>query len=247
MRRLSLALCGLALSLGCSGPNSTGALWAQQNLEREAALFRLSDAQRAEQATAFEQSLADALLASERARLEADLASCPSAPQPLGVSPGDKVRDVIRLHAQGDAARLDGVAQLALADWRLRRAAETSNIQFCAGARAALSGQTAGATSDLLSGLPTATVTRDPSQTATTLAMDPPSVALSQYALGYVDAVQAPAPLPHYLALVYGGFLVAPNPPMDAESAASMVDAAAPAYPEWEPDGLYAALRVNQA
>jgi len=71
-------------------------------------------------------------------------------------------------------------------------------------------------------------------------------VALSNYALGYVDTVQAMAPLPHYLAAVYGGGLVlgpAKAPALNgAETPESLVDRFAPAYPEWEPDGLYAAL-----
>src|SRR5712692_1383058 len=135
--RLSVMLCSVALAVtGCVGPRTTGALWAQQNLEREAALFRLSDAQRADQAQAFEQSLADEALASERSRLETELLTCPAMRQPLGVSPGDKVRDTVRLRAQGDPARLDEVARLALADWRLRRATATGNAAYCEAARA---------------------------------------------------------------------------------------------------------------
>src|SRR5438445_10136383 len=107
--RLSFALCGLLLVAGCTGLHSTGALWVQQNLEQEAALFKLSDAQRADQAHIFEQALADEALASERSRLEHKLATCPGARQPLGVSPGDQVRDVIRIRAQADTARLEGV------------------------------------------------------------------------------------------------------------------------------------------
>ena len=51
------------------------------------------------------------------------------------------------------------------------------------------------------------------------------------------------APLPQYLAWVYGGTLLTEAQPVDAETAAAGVDAQAPAYPEWEPDALYAALR----
>jgi hypothetical protein len=243
MRRLSLVVCGVAMMAGCTGPQTTGALWAQQNLEREAVLFRLSDAQRAEQAAQYEQSVADEALASERSRIENELAACPGARQPLAVSPGDTVRDGLRLHAQGDATRLTSVAQLALADWRLRRAAVTGDPSFCEAARTALAGAASPATSDLLSGLPAATVMRNPGDTETPFDADASSVILSQYALGYLDAVRAPAPLPHYLALVYGGFVVTANPPTDAETSATAVDMAAPAYPEWEPDALYAALR----
>jgi hypothetical protein len=67
---------------------------------------------------------------------------------------------------------------------------------------------------------------------------------VSNYALGYLDTVQAPSPLPQYLAAVYGGSLQAlPYAPLDAETAQTAVDRAAPAYPQWEPDALYAALR----
>ena len=71
----------------------------------------------------------------------------------------------------------------------------------------------------------------------------PASVALSTYALGYVDTVQAMAPLPQYLAAVYGGGLVlgtATAPALNgAETPESLVDRFAPAYPDWEPDALY--------
>jgi hypothetical protein len=68
--------------------------------------------------------------------------------------------------------------------------------------------------------------------------------ALSNYALGYVETLQAAAPLPQYLALVYGGSVVdsGDSAGMDSESAAMLVDEQAGAYPEWEPDALYAAL-----
>jgi hypothetical protein len=72
---------------------------------------------------------------------------------------------------------------------------------------------------------------------------------LSSYALGSIDVVHAAAPLPQYLALVYGGFLsTAADAPaaVDAETAAATVDRDAPAYPDWEPDALYAALRGGQ-
>jgi hypothetical protein len=243
MRSLRLALCAMLLCVGCAGSHTTGALWAQQNLEQEAVLFKLSDAQRAAQAVTFEQTLADSLLTAERSRLEALVAVCPGSPQPLSVSPGDRVRDAIRLHAHGDEARLASAAELALADWRLRRAASTSVAQFCAAARSAMNGETPGGTSDVLARLPVATVTRDPRQVAIAATSDSAETALSDYALGYVDVVQAPSPLPQYLALVYGGYLVSESRSMSLETAARAVDDAAPAYPEWEPDALYAALR----
>src|SRR5438270_326383 len=97
--RLLLGL-GCLLLAGCSGPHSTGGLWAQENLEREAALFRLTDAQRAEGASAFELSVADESLAAERSRVEAALSDCPGDRRALAISSGDKVRDTVRLPAQ---------------------------------------------------------------------------------------------------------------------------------------------------
>jgi hypothetical protein len=75
---------------------------------------------------------------------------------------------------------------------------------------------------------------------------DPPLVALSKYAMGYVDTVHAAAPLPQYIALVYGGVLLLPRdspPGLDEATAATMVDHEATAFRDWEPDALYAALR----
>jgi hypothetical protein len=251
--RLWLLTCCLALGVGCAGPHSTGALWAQQNLEQEGALFRLSDEQRADGARAYEIGLADESLKSERARLADELQVCPGPSQPLSVSMGDRVRDTIRLRVLGDPSRGAMVAQLALADWRLRRARATGNSQFCDSAQATLAGdpsqtQPPAGETLVLSSLPMATVSRGQHQTATPLASaEPASVVLSQYALGYVDAVRAAAPLPQYLALVYGGYVLdvrlASSTVASDESAVDLVDRYASAYPEWEPDALYAALR----
>ena len=253
--RLSVVL-GCLLLVGCTGPHSAGALWAQQNLEQETALYRLSAAQRADRVLAFELGLADESLAAERARIEAGLLACPGPGgdrQPLALSVGDRPRDIVRIRAQDDPGRLASISQIALADWRLRRARATGQASFCDDARQALSGVrgegsgiSTGAEADLLDGLGTATVTRDQLHGAVADQAWPASVALSSYALGYVDTVQAMAPLPHYLAAVYGGGLVlgtATAPALNgAETPESLVDRFAPAYPEWEPDGLYAAL-----
>ncbi|MGI9147249.1 MAG: hypothetical protein ACR2IK_11955 [Chloroflexota bacterium] len=252
--RVLVAL-GCLLLVGCTGPHSTGALWAQQNLEQETALFRLSDAQRADRARAFELSLADETLASERARIESGLQDCPASvgqPRSLAVSVGDRARDALRIRAQADPVRLNSLALVALADWRLRRARATGDAQFCADARQALAGPAISdfkaadteALTDLLTGLGTATVTRDPRLGSVADEAWPPSVALSNYALGLVDTVQARAPLPQYLAAVYGGELLGPSvaPALQGETPESVVDRLAPAYPEWEPDALYAAI-----
>jgi len=239
----------VALSAGCAGPRSTGALWAQQNVEREAALFRLSDAQRVEQAHMFELGLADEEIATERARLGIELQACPGPVQAFAPSANNAVRDGIRIRAQGDATRLTAVAQVALADWRIRRAHSTGQTRFCDDARAALAGATSfgePSSSELLTRLPRATVTRDPRRATAAPDAAAPAETLSNYALGYVDAVTAAAPLPQYLGLVYGGFVYpsGPAPAPDDESAAQTVDREAAAYPQWEPDALYAALRA---
>ena len=244
MRRL-LGL-GCLLLAGCTGPHSTGGLWAQQNLEREAALFRLSDAQRAERASAFELSLADESLAAERSRIEAALQDCPGDRRALTISSGDAVRDTVRLRAQGDTARLSAVAELALADWRVRRGQATGDQRFCDDAASALATpSTASRGTDVLADLGEATVARDPRQpTAPPPTGTDPLIALSLYATLSVDSVRAGAPLPQYLAAVYGGGLVGgvPRPELDGRTPEAFVDDYAAAYPEWEPDALYAAV-----
>ncbi|MDQ6669610.1 MAG: hypothetical protein M3069_02410 [Chloroflexota bacterium] len=246
--RLSVALGCLVLA-GCAGPHTTGALWAQQNLEQETAMFRLSEAQRAEIAHAFELGLADETLSAERARIESSLQACPSPdPQALGVSTGDRPRDSVRLRAQGDRARLASLAQVALADWRVRRAGATGDARFCDDARQALAGNvTSMGASDVLAGLGPATVSRDPLHGVVADQGWPVSLAISNYALGYVDTLQARAPLPQYLAAVYGGQLLGADarPVLNGAPPESLVDRLATAYPEWEPDALYAALAAG--
>ena len=243
--RLALAL-GTLLLAGCAGPHSSGGLWAQQNLEREAALFRLSDAQRAQAAATFELSLADEILASERSRVETALQDCPGERRPLALSSGDTVRDTVRVRAQADVARLTALAQIALADWRIRRGQATGEGRFCDAARQALSSAPARAsTPSVLDSLGEATVSRDGRQSApAAIGEGEPLVQLSLYATQSVDAIRAMAPLPQYLAAVYGGLLTLTiaRPDLDGQSPEAVVDDLAPAYPEWEPDALYAAL-----
>lgn len=251
MRRLlpALLFLGSGLGVACVGPHSTGASWAQQNLEQERTAFQLSDAQRQGIAQAFELSVADESLQAESARITAELQNCPGPRQPFAISTGDTERDAIRVQSQTDPRRLAEVAQLALADWYGRRATATGNAQFCDRARAALSGtgaSRADASADLLASVPAATVFRDQGDPTPPLATDPPLVTLSAYALGAVDSVYADAPLPQYLAAVYGGF-VSSQPVVDEETAADLVDQQAPAYADWEPDALYAALRGGQS
>jgi hypothetical protein len=248
--RISVAVSACLLVLvGCAGPHSTGALWAQQNLEQEAALFRLSDAQRADQAHGFGLGLADEGLRAERARLEAGLQACPDgAREPLTLSAADRVRDAIRVRAAGDSARLTMVAQMALADWRLRRARATGESRLCDLARAALAAPPPSSEpgQGLLERLGPAVVARSPRATAQVSGGDA-LVDLSLYASGWTDLVRAPSPLPQYLAAVYGGQLIE-RPSianLNGQSAEDVVDSIAPNYPEWEPDAIYAALRAT--
>ena len=151
--------------------------------------------------------------------------------------------------ARDDPARLASLAQIALADWRLRRARATGDVRFCDEARQALAGAARpGTAPDVLSGLGLATVSRDPSHAGAVADGWPASAALSSYALGYVDTVQAMAPLPQYLAAVYGGvFWPTPTAPaLNGATPESLVDRFAPAYPDWEPDALYAVLSADR-
>ncbi len=241
--RLALSACVLLIT-ACVGPHSSGALWSQQYVDQERAYFALSDAQRRAATTQFALSLADESLAAESQRLDAALQTCPGPRQALQASPGDKVRDGIRVQASGDAQRANKVAELALTDWYLRRASATGDAHFCDLGRSHPAPPSA---TNLLEDLPPATVTRGTSTVDVPTPEVPPLVTLSQYALGSIDTVSAAAPLPHYLAWVYGGTLLTDGNGKGSEAAAAMVDAQAPAYPDWEPDALYAALRAAQS
>jgi len=241
--RLLLPLCLLLGSVACAGPNSSGALWTQQYTDQEKAYFSVSDAQHQAQARDFELGLADEGIRSEAQRIDATLQMCPAPPQPLAPSPGDEPRDAIRVQSSGDANRLMQVARLALEDWYVRRARATGDSHFCQQAQSARVGEVAAPAPTLLDSVAPATVTRGGTQGAPCPAGASPLTTLSLYVLGTADTVSADAPLPQYLAWVYGGTLLTEAQPVDAETAAAGVDAQAPAYPEWEPDALYAALR----
>jgi hypothetical protein len=246
--RLSLAFVCLLVMVGCVGPHSTGALWAQQNVENELVNGRLTDAERAARMHGYELALADEALGAERARIGLALQDCPGAArQTLEISMGDRVRDAIRMRIGDDPQRQAAVAQVALADWRLRRAQATGEAHFCVEARQALSDTSTGESNaaDLLPGLGPATVAHDPRHTGLAADQTPLTVSLSNYALGYTDMVRARAPLPQYLAAVYGGVVldVSGPPALNGETPEGIVDRLAPAHPEWEPDAIYAALR----
>jgi hypothetical protein len=149
----------------------------------------------------------------------------------------------VRLRILDDQTRLGAVAQIALADWRVRRGRATGEAHFCADARAALSGSASQSVpSNVVAGLGMATVSRAAQRSVTTEDSGPVAVSVSNYALGVVDTVSAASPLPQYLAAVYGGVVVYRAMPAPTSSAEIQVDELAPAYPEWEPDALYAAL-----
>ncbi len=250
MRLLVSVSCVLVM-VGCVGPHATGALWAQQNLDQELVIGRQTEAELLAKLHAYELALADESLASERARLSSALQDCPGAArQTMQLSPGDRLRDSIRLRSGDDAQRQAAVAQVALADWRLRRAQATGDAHFCDEARQALSGSVSveSISVDVLSGLGSATVTRDPRHPDIVADQTTPDLTLSNYALGYADTVRARAPLPHYLAAVYGGVLLAidTQPSLNGQTPEALVDSLAPAYPHWEPDALYAALQPQQ-
>jgi hypothetical protein len=235
---MGVALVGVGV--GCVGEGSNGAVWAARNLDAERAMFQLGDARRAQMAQSFELGLADETLGAEQQRVQALLQGCPGQRSAFAPSRGNTLRDSVRIRAQGDPARIQAVADVALADWFSRRASATGNAAYCAQAQAALNGtaQTPPPT-NLLANIPAATVARDPN--AKPVPID--GGTLSNYALGYLDAVSGAAPLPQYLAVVYGGSLRNAQPTTDADSAARLVDVQAAAYPQWEPDALYAALR----
>jgi hypothetical protein len=237
MRRWMLVGAMVALA-GCAGPRSNGALWALQNADEDRPIFATSDAMRAAQAHAFELALADQALADERARVRTEVQMCPSGErQALVASVGDKVRDGIRVRAGDDPSRVTELAQVALADWYARRASAAGARFQCDRASAALSGRLDPAQrSAEIDALGETTVARGSAQAY----VGETRVALELYAMGAVDAVTAKSPLPEYLGFVYGGSVERSR---RREDAASMVDTLAPAYPEWEPDALLAALQ----
>jgi hypothetical protein len=270
MRRFVSASC-LLLIVGCVGPHSSGALWAQQNLEQELVSGRQLDAERVAALHAYELALADESLTAERARLALAAQDCPGAARQLQLSPGDRTRDSIRLRIGDNALRQTAVAQLALIDWRMRRAHATGDARFCDDARLALAVPTAAdgiaaisvtgslngqpSTDDPLAALGWATVARTPRGAGAVPDQAAMELSLSNYALGYTDTVRARAPLPQYLAAVYGGVLLdvdAPPalniwvPSNQAFTAESAVDLLAPVYPQWEPDALFVALQSKQ-
>jgi hypothetical protein len=237
MRRI-VGLSALVLTLGCAAPQTSGGLWAldEAHLEEDM-VYRTPEPQRAAQARQYQLLVADEVLATDQARLQTLLVSCPEPRQDrLEPSPTAQARDSVR--ARQDPDRSARVARLAAADWYLRRAATTGQTSFCERARQALAqpGAPDGAVS-----LAEAVVQRGNANLAALDAAADPYQALAAYGLGLVDAVRGPAPLVGHLAAVYGGSLQIAG--ASAGSPEETVDRLAVAL-NWEPDGLYAALRA---
>src|SRR5215207_4563329 len=218
MRRVLAALAVSVLS-ACAAPPSDGGLWVQQGIEAERAAFRISGQERAAAAREVENALADELLARERARLDAHLADCPGQQRgSLMLSEGNRTRDLIRIRVADDQQRLASLSQLALADWRARRAAATGESALCEAGRAALAGQYSPGDAVQM----------------------PDLQGLSAVAIGYADPMSVEPPLSHYLAAVYGG---APPPSaVPIRASEDEVDGLAQAFPGWEPDAIWLTL-----
>jgi hypothetical protein len=241
MRRLGILASAWLVLAGCAAPQSDGGLWARQGLQQELALSRISESRRAAQAHAYELTLADEQIAAQGQRLQQELRDCPGANRvPLQVSPAASIRDALRLRVGEDEPRRAVLAQQALIDWYLRRARATGNADLCDKARTTQPTATPFAQTPF--GAEAATVVRTSLGDRPRYAENqPPDVLLALYVLGWADGVQAPAPLPHYLAAVYGG-TVQP-PPAFQGSAEDEVDRIAPELPQWEPDALWSWLK----
>src|ERR687886_44830 len=142
--RLYVLVGSMVLLLACVGPHGAAGLWSLRSVELESQATRGSDALRANPGRAIDLGLADEVLASERARINEALESCPSPErQAFGLSVGDRARDMVRIKAADEPARLFDLAAIALADWRVRRAAAAGQRSMCDAAREALAGAAA--------------------------------------------------------------------------------------------------------
>jgi hypothetical protein len=239
-REMRWLLAALVLGTAGCGPSADGALWSARAIQQELVLSRLSDAQRLAAAHGAEVQLVDAILNQEESRLRGALHICPAERRPMAISPADKLRDSLRIRVADDSARLQKVADLALADWYVRRANATGFPELCYRASTALGVQKPIQATTTGSSAEEATVARSPG--------DPPvslgdaQTAIVAYALGWTDAVQAPAPLPHYLAAVYGGSVINVTQTRSNEHVEALVDQLAPGQPRWEPDAIWQAL-----
>src|SRR5215468_2123275 len=146
---------------GC-GPSEEGALWSARAIQQELVLSRLSDAQRLAAAHGAEVQMVDAILNQEESRLRGALQNCPAERQPIAISPADKLRDSLRIRVADDPARLQKVADLALADWYIRRSNATGYPELCYRASTALGVQKPTQATTARSSAKEATVTRSP-------------------------------------------------------------------------------------
>jgi hypothetical protein len=243
LRHGCVALIAAAACLSGCSPAGDSALWSARAVQQELVLSRLTDAQRAEQAHALELQVADAEIQKQDQALRDGLQDCPGPRTPLAISEADTLRDSLRSRVGDDAARLQKIADLALADWYVRRANATGFPELCYEASIALAvQQPPQATTPGLSASK-ATVARATSDTPTTY--NQPQEAIVAYALGWTDAVSASAPLPHYLAAVYGGSVLNGTPKRSNEQIEALVDQLAPSEPQWEPDAIWQALLVE--
>ncbi len=133
MRRVVLGAVWLLLT-GCAAPLSDGGVWSRQGLQQELAISRMSEQQRAATAHDFELQVADDALNTEQARIQEAIQQCSGEQRPSQ----DYVRASIMIRIGDDTTRLKRVAQQALADGLLRRAATTGSREYCALARDAL-------------------------------------------------------------------------------------------------------------
>jgi len=246
--RLGLAI-GCVVLAACAAPPSDGGLWARTAVQQELAIGRVSDDERVAAAHAQELRIADETLSSEEQRLQTALQGCPGPRTPLAVSQASTLRDSVRVRVGDDAARSARVAQQALGDWYLRRAAATGAVEQCGRARQAMDGTLrAGSEAAVLTQLGQSVVSRHLAYPGDTTSGDAPIAALVEYALGWTDTVAAPAPLPEHLATVYGGSLQTFSTLPDSlrrRTPQDVVDDLAPASPQWEPDALLLALQVR--
>ena len=249
MRHALVGLSGLLL-ISCSGPGASGALWALDETRLEEELVnRQTAAQRLAAARDTALQAVDESLSAEAQRVGGLLADCPGSPRAFEASVGSRRRDAARI--RGDANSRQRAAALAQADWFVRRAAATTQATFCDRASRALAGaedaQPPAELVALVQALPQAEVQAEPAGAVGEQvdAAAAPSFATALYGIGLVDGVRGPAPLIAQLAGTYGGRLSLPLLAGAASVAPEeVVDRVAARFPDWEPDGMYTALRA---
>jgi hypothetical protein len=181
--RLVVLTAALMMLAGCAAPPSDGGLWSRQGQQRELAISRISDQERARIAHDFELQLADETLTS----FEQAVQACEGQ-----ATAGGAVLDGVRVRVGDDQPRVARAVRLVAALDFLRQG-------NCQQARAALD-----ALPNPSPTAATATVTRSPGYPGHITQGDSTQL-LVEYALGWTDTVRAPAPLAQHLARLYGG------------------------------------------